>query len=79
MPKPVGLLACIVAATLVGWMGPASAADGDDAAMDGAAGKFELQVWDARTGRKSVIDGTLDPAAASPPVNETAATTPAQQ
>ena len=46
-------------------------ADDLDAAMDGADGKFEVVVWDARTGRKSTIDGNLDPAAPQP--NETAA------
>ena len=58
---------------------PVPSADDLDAAMDGAAGKFELQVWDARTGRKSVLDGTLDPAAKAPPTSETAASPPVQQ
>lgn len=48
---------------------PIPSADDLDAAMDGAAGKFELQVWDARTGRKSVLDGRLDPAAKAPPTS----------
>jgi ferredoxin len=58
---------------------PVPSADDLDAAMDGAAGKFELQVWDARTGRKSVLDGALDPAAKAPPASETAASPPVQQ
>ena len=57
---------------------PVPSADDLDEAMDTANGKFEVQVWDARTGRKSTISGTLDPAAA-PPANETAAIAPAQQ
>lgn len=54
-------------------------ADDLDAALENAGGKFEVVVWDARTGRKSTIDGTLDPNAAAPPVNETAAAPPARQ
>ena len=57
---------------------PVPSADDLDSAMDGADGKFEVMVWDARTGRKSTISGTLDPAA-EPPANETAAVAPAQQ
>ena len=55
---------------------PVPSADDLDAAMDGANGKFEVVVWDARTGRQSTIDGNLDPAA--PQTNETAAITPVQ-
>lgn len=58
---------------------PVPSADELDAAMDGAAGKFELQVWDARTGRKSILDGTLDPAAKAPPAAPATASPPAQQ
>ena len=42
---------------------PVPSADDLDSAMDNAGGKFEVVVWDARTGRKSTLDGTLDPAA----------------
>lgn len=58
---------------------PVPSADDLDDAMNNADGKFEIVVWDARTGRKSTLDGALDPAAQSPPANETAATPPAQQ
>lgn len=58
---------------------PVPSANDLEAAMDGAGGKFEVVVWDARTGRKSTLDGTLDAAAVAPPANETAATPPAQQ
>lgn len=57
---------------------PVPSADDLDSAFDTANGKFEVQVWDARTGRKSTVTGALDPAAA-PPTNETTAFAPAQQ
>ena len=31
-----------------------------DTLLDSAGGKFEAEVWDARTGRKSTLSGTLD-------------------
>lgn len=57
---------------------PVPSADDLDDAMNNAGGKFEIVVWDARTGRKSTLDGALDTAAVAPPANETAATPPAQ-
>jgi S1-C subfamily serine protease len=49
-----------------------ASADDLDAAMSKASGKFEVSVWDARTGRKSTLDGTLDPAASRPAPKTTA-------
>jgi hypothetical protein len=58
---------------------PVPSADDLDEALDTAGGKFDVSVWDARTGRKSALDGELDPKAISPPATETAAVAPAQQ
>ena len=51
---------------------PVPSADTLDAAIDTAKGKFEVSVWDARTGRKSTLSGDLDPAAAAPATKTTA-------
>jgi S1-C subfamily serine protease len=58
---------------------PVPSADDLDQAFNTANGKFEVSVWDARTGRKSTISGTLDQAGAAPANNETTAFAPVQQ
>ncbi len=57
---------------------PVPSADDLDQAFNTANGKFEVSVWDARTGRKSTISGTLDSAAATSPTNVTTAFAPVQ-
>jgi hypothetical protein len=56
---------------------PVPSADDLDSAMGTANGKFEVSVWDARTGRKSTLAGALDAAGAAP-ATKTTAFTPAQ-
>ena len=57
---------------------PTPSADDFDTILDTANGRFEAQVWDARTGRTSTISGQLDPngPASGPQPRETAATAP---
>lgn len=47
-----------------------------DTALDSAKGKFEMIVWDARTGRKSTVEGALDTA---PQATDTASINSIQQ
>ena len=53
---------------------PVPSADDLDTVLDHATGEFSAEVWDARTGRKSTIDGKLD--ANAPATTETAAFAP---
>lgn len=58
---------------------PVPSADALDTVLDTAGGKFEAEVWDARTGRTSTLTGPLDagpPATAQPVSRDTAATSP---
>jgi len=56
---------------------PVPTADNLDEAMEAANGKFNVSVWDARTGRRSDISGDLDGATPpAPPAPKTAAITP---
>jgi hypothetical protein len=53
---------------------PVPSADALDTALDQANGQFTAEVWDARTGRKSTIEGKLD--ANAPATTETASVVP---
>lgn len=46
---------------------PTPSADAMDSALEGANLKFNAEVWDARTGRKSTLSGSLDPNAPTTP------------
>ncbi len=58
---------------------PTPSADSLDTILDAANGRFEAEVWDARTGRTSTISGQLDrnaPATEGPESRDTAAAGP---
>jgi hypothetical protein len=53
---------------------PVPSADELDQALTSANGKFQAEVWDSRTGRRSTLTGSYNPAPAAPPTKTTAFT-----